>query len=538
MLACGCAATYYCRYPPVRWLKDSDRAPVSLKELHKSDTSAIEDNRNIVGQMKTLINFSQQLSELTVAPARGHEAALNVNNFDEVADSTWFTNRIGRSGTIDLKEDTATAKKPLTIFEADIGNKDQTLFITKDSTDKLLIIEIDTPDRKEMITGAQFIASRILHAAGYNTFKASMTTLSTGDFLIDKGAKINTRDGKSSPFDRNDLKKVFKAGSSLAIIVEPPSEHFLGPFSFRGKLRGDINDRIPHEHRRELRAFRIFAAFLNLADAGGSNAMDMFIPTGDGKGYVEHHMVNFTSALDNTDMKDTSLKEKNEYQRAISSLFSFGFYDPYWTENKTPSHESSGPFDAANFDPAKWRAIHPNAAFKEMTPRDAFWAAKILLRFSDKDIANIVNGARYSDPKHKKYLIDNLIARRDKTCRYWFGRLNPMDNFELRKKGDGYLLTYDDLAVNAGFEDASKTRYGSILKAVDGSWDFTKWQEGTVPSVIIDAKTLETMPENKIYTLQVRSKHEKDTWWSPSVDVFIKKDGDIGIFGIKREHDQ
>ena len=49
-----------------------------------------------------------------------------------------------------------------------------------------------------------------------------------------------------------------------------------------------------------------------------------------------------------------------------------------------------------------------------MRPDDAFWAARIVSRFTDEMIRGVVAKARYSDPKATEYIAATLIKRRDK----------------------------------------------------------------------------------------------------------------------------
>ena len=49
-----------------------------------------------------------------------------------------------------------------------------------------------------------------------------------------------------------------------------------------------------------------------------------------------------------------------------------------------------------------------------MRPDDAFWAARIVARFTDEMIRGVVEKAQYSDPRATDYMTEMLIARRDK----------------------------------------------------------------------------------------------------------------------------
>ena len=66
-----------------------------------------------------------------------------------------------------------------------------------------------------------------------------------------------------------------------------------------------------------------------------------------------------------------------------------------------------------------------------MLADDAFWAAKIIARFSDDAIRAIVKTGDYLSPSAERYLADTLIKRRDKVVAYFFRQLNPLDGFAI-----------------------------------------------------------------------------------------------------------
>ena len=63
----------------------------------------------------------------------------------------------------------------------------------------------------------------------------------------------------------------------------------LGGFQYKGTRPDDPNDVVPHEHRRELRALRVFGAWTNLTDMKAGNTVDTIITEG-GRGIVRHYL--------------------------------------------------------------------------------------------------------------------------------------------------------------------------------------------------------------------------------------------------------
>jgi hypothetical protein len=85
-----------------------------------------------------------------------------------------------------------------------------------------------------------------------------------------------------------------------------------------------------------------------------------------------------------------------------------------------------------------------------MRADDAFWAARIVSRFSDDIIRAIVQKAKYSDPRATDYITATLIKRRDKVLRTWLAGVNPLVEFALSETGD---LTFANAAVAAKIAD-------------------------------------------------------------------------------------
>ena len=63
----------------------------------------------------------------------------------------------------------------------------------------------------------------------------------------------------------------------------------LGGFHYAGTRPDDPNDLVPHEHRRELRALRVFGAWTNLTDLKAANTLDTLV-TENGRTVVKHYL--------------------------------------------------------------------------------------------------------------------------------------------------------------------------------------------------------------------------------------------------------
>ena len=182
----------------------------------------------------------------------------------------------------------------------------------------------------------------------------------------------------------------------------------LGNFRYYGTRPDDPNDIVPHEDRRELRAARVFGAWLNHDDSRGVNSLDM-LHTDGGRRYVKHYMFDFGSIMGSGTVFAQRHRAGNEYivewAPGWLTLATLGLYTRDWLHIDYPDVPASvGRFEAQSFDPVKWRPEYPNTAFDNMRADDAFWAARIVSKFSDADIRAIVAKARYSDPRATEYI--------------------------------------------------------------------------------------------------------------------------------------
>ena len=108
---------------------------------------------------------------------------------------------------------------------------------------------------------------------------------------------------------------------------------------------------------------------------------------------------------------------------------------------------SVGRLEAERFDPLTWKPEYPNTAFDNMRPEDAFWAARIVARFSEETIRAVIGKARYTDPRATEFLTRTLMARRDKVLRAWLTCVNPLAEAVLDRNG---RLSASNVAVDAG----------------------------------------------------------------------------------------
>jgi hypothetical protein len=224
----------------------------------------------------------------------------------------------------------------------------------------------------------------------------------------------------------------------------------LGGHPAEGVRADDVNDRIPHPLRRDLRGMYAMFAWLDHVDVQEGNFLDMWVKDAS-RHYVKHYLLDFGKALGVMTSTARSPRTGHEYvidfAAILRSFATAGVEERPW-EGRTASRlRGVGMFAADDFDPGAWKSLSPAyLPFLTADRFDKFWAAKILIRFNREQIRAIVETGRLSDPRAVDYLTDTLVARQRATARYWFERVNPLDHFTV-STSTSTAICFDDLAL-------------------------------------------------------------------------------------------
>jgi len=550
LLLAGCGSKEVLRFPPERWVRDNDRIPFALPEKIEKKVKQREKalDEMVFKQMGRSAVIAQEASNFSsYIMVGGRQEALNVNNFDEVPDSTWFTNRIGR---YDLTPEKAArgpgngvppAAGTLTIVGMRVVRK-LPRFLVRDSKKNYYVIRFDPKGFPRIATGAEMIANRILHAAGYSVPDSNLMMIDPSRLRKHENAITVGKYAQIRPLLEEEISTALKSaaqsssGKFYAISGRLFPGLILGPFKFSGRRSYDPNDRIPHEFRRELRGLLVFCDFLDFASAHPFNTLDIFKVSEDNNGYILHHMFDLSESLGSSNVHTKAEERYKESGfntgNATTALFTFGVYDPYNREAEK-RNPALGIQDTSEYKPGRWGAALPNPAFAYMTSRDAIWAGRILSRFSDDAIAAIVKTAQYGDPEKERFMTRALIERRDKAVRYWFSFMSPLDNFSLTREDGGYAISFQDLGIIEGFSNDAVTHYRQKLVTFKATYDFTPWIEfedmkTTIPDSIVDR-----MVKGRVYRFKIETKRDGERWWRSAIDLFLKRgDDDLEILGL------
>ena len=373
-----------------------------------------------------------------------HEPAWNTNALDEVPDSTWFTNRIGVRQVTPSEAATGVSSvgapvPPLRVVGGKVGGTNPG-FVVKDGRGKTFLVKFDTQENPELQTAASVIVNRIFWALGYFVPNDDVFVFSRNDLGLDPQAKLGDAYGRKRSMTNADIDKALSGAPQLADgRYRASSSEFLegkpkGGFAAKGLRSDDPNDTVPHQHRREVRALRVFAAWLNHSDMKEDNTLDMYVCEG-ARCFLRHYLIDFGEALGGHAAEKGRFEDGFEHywdwERQSRAFISFGLWKRPWEDVKDTPWPSIGPFVAEPFDPHYWREAYPYWPYFEMDEADAFWGAKLVMRFDRPILEAIVKKGRLSDPQAEAYLIDTLLARRNEIGRAYLEALTPLDDFTL-----------------------------------------------------------------------------------------------------------
>ncbi len=515
---------------------DADKVKKSKESLYVDmfDQVAYEEGVQFLrlGDLFRKITFSK-------SPAR------DVNIFDELPDSLFFTNRhavkpLSKQALKDGAEGIAPSSGKWTVFRGKMEGINPGFFVKDSGTGQEFLLKFDPIDNPELASAAESISARFFHAIGYHVPAYHVVKFKLEDLEVDPNAEYYDSTGFKKKLTKQEVEELLlfvareEDGSyraSASTILKGGNK---GPFDLDRHRKGDPNDSIPHRYLRSIRALRVFASWVNYYDIRTGNTLDM-VENLNGKNVVKHYVIDFGSTLGSAgvDAKPPQMGHEyifdfGEFFKSISAL---GFWKkPWqkrWDENdRKIAIPSVGYFDNRHFNPGRWKNQIPYHALKDLTAADGYWAAKIVMSFSDDDIAALVDTGELSDPEAKNALTKTLIERRDLIGRYWFEKSCPLESFEISRDASGLRIEAQDLMSHYGLaKPPRRYRYCVCKSNIRGEQD--------EPVFILNDQAAAGLPDTFVLSIQAK---RSDGKWGKRVCLILKKQADgLELSGIKRE---
>ncbi len=343
--------------------------------------------------------------------------AGNVNTIDEVPDSSWFMNRIGTLPmTAEVLARGVNSDRPpepakwTLLREKSSGTNPG--FTALDANGQTWFLQFDAPELPEANSAGVEVATKLFWALGYNQVETFITSFDPARVEIDPKATVKRPNGSRTQFTQDDINRVLERafrnadGTYRASAGRLVSGRILGPFRYAGMRSDDPNDLVPHEHRRELRALRVFGAWTNFVDWKAKNTIDALVEE-NGLATIRHYLqdVGTTFGLANNPGEwDMGWEYYYDAPATKKRFLTYGFALSPWQTVPYVDYPSIGIVEGDEFDPITWKPQTPVAPYMEMRADDAFWAARKVMAFSDDLIRAAVHTGQFTDPAAERHL--------------------------------------------------------------------------------------------------------------------------------------
>ena len=417
--------------------------------------------------------------------------ARNVTAFDEVPDSAWFQNRLGKKRPTsdelvrgackpDDMLDPEKADPSSWVIDQGKPNGASPGFRVKIDGKRKYMFKADLKEEPERPSAASAIGAAIYHAVGFNTSCEQIVYVDPKRMKLTPGLKFTANDGVTRAFDDKALAKVLaEAGQRGETYRFQASAwlggYLIGPFKYEGTRSDDPNDVIPHEDRRDLRGARVLAAWLHHFDAREQNSMDSWFATDPKKpdsspGYVKHYYLDTSDCFGSLWAVDGISRRLGhsfllDFQDILQDFVTLGVPVRPWEKEERAAEGSPGRmfgyFHWREFEPDAWLNEYPNPAFGRATEHDNAWMARILSRFDRADIKELVSLGKFTEPAAADYLAEVLEMRLRKIVERYLFVLSPVA--DLRMEGPSTLCGVD-LARRRGARPEGSFKYDASAR--------------------------------------------------------------------------
>ena len=234
--------------------------------------------------------------------------APNVNAFDEVPNSTWFTNRnhFKSVSTDAVRTGPFQGVSPTTPWTVTSLKKSghNIGFQIKDANGKKWLVKLDVPGYPQTGSGAGAVVCRLLWAAGYNVALDQAVTFRREDLHFETQVAstkaVSTGDAPITASEVEDILKLGARGADGRYYAE--ASLFLpgkpaGPPNLMTYREDDPNDWYRHKNRRDLRGLYVVYSWVNNWDVKDHQSLDMYTGKDEKPGHLDHSVLDVDGSL-------------------------------------------------------------------------------------------------------------------------------------------------------------------------------------------------------------------------------------------------
>ena len=223
---------------------------------------------------------------------------------------------------------------------------------------------IDPVAHPQLATGAEPIGTLFYYALGYHV--EDVYAIRVDPARIKISDKANIRDAsRLLPFAvvasirffgglaRDREGRVYRVSATRFHQGQP-----VGNFKYHDSRSDDPNDIHPHEHRRELRANRVFSAWLAHDDSRAVNTLDLLVAA-NGRKHIRHYMYDFGAILGSATVAERSTGNQEHYlvkDASLAALARFGFAVPRFLRVPRSMDRRRRPRSTALVRSGAWKA--------------------------------------------------------------------------------------------------------------------------------------------------------------------------------------
>jgi hypothetical protein len=145
------------------------------------------------------------------------------------------------------------------------------------------------------------------------------------------------------------------------------------------------------------------------------------------------------------------------------------------------------------------------------------------MAFEEPHLRALVDAGQFSDPEAADYLLQTLLARREKIGRYWFGKVNPLEVVRSADDREELRVDFEDLAVRYGLEPGGRYRYRVRYRDLD----VISYRDLATPPLRLngadrdeliaryDPEPGEDPSERHLFEIQVETRRSESDWSKP-----------------------